>query len=330
LSELKRIFAPHEYTEEQRKNFQKNKNELIKIISMFWYALYLHYFKSEDYRKEKEKVMQFLKKYERNNFSNTIGRREIIHNFFKRNKNTILSPLFKHFKRHHNNSQETLDEKYFYLFGIPTFNIKGKTCGMVWEKVESDPWVRELDSAKSTAIEFIGGAIASIEQSHNEDIYNHNDFHTMTGNIADLSDIEVEMIRYICKIIPDKRKDKNKLLDGYWEIIDIEDRRSLMNYIKNLYTDPQIINRYVMAIKLCELEEKLDRISTMILYPQYNRIVNNLGEIQNFFLNQNCYDIQVDEEILIKCDKYLSNIKEKLISSQKRSRNDSWSGAGAR
>ena len=62
LSELERIFAPHEYTEEQRENLEKNKNELIQIVSMFWYAIYLHYFKAKDEQQEKEKqIFSFCK-----------------------------------------------------------------------------------------------------------------------------------------------------------------------------------------------------------------------------------------------------------------------------
>ena len=109
------------------------------------------------------------------------------------------------------------------------------------------------------------------------------------------------------------------MLDGYWEIIKREERYSLMNYIMKLFSDYQIVNRYIMAEDLDELEEKIDRISTRILYPQYDRIVNNLEQIGKFFSEQKCYDIQIEEEILIKCDKYLCNIKEKLKLTRKQS-----------
>jgi hypothetical protein len=277
----------------------------------------LNYFSKKT--KTQEEIKTFLKRYERKNYSNTKSRQELIINLFKRHKETILLCIFNHFKNYC--TDKDWSEKSSYLFGTPNFSVKKISSRKIWNRSKSQSWIQELKHAYFIAANCIISSIDKIHTSFNESIWDYHP-HVETGNRLELSEIEVEMIRYICEIIPDSRKDKNKLIDGYWETLSQDSRYTLMEYIRELSNDPQVLNRYLMAENYSALEEKLYKICDRILYPQCDRIVRNLKELNEFFKYRDCCDIKADEKTLINCDKYLRRTKEQLGLKIKRRNNE--------
>jgi hypothetical protein len=128
------------------------------------------------------------------------------------------------------------------------------------------------------------------------------------------------LIKYICKIIPDKTASLRKLEQGHWEIIDQKSRDRLYDLIYNLVHNPQVINRYVISDSIYGAAEKLADILREIKFPYYSRILQDMGEISTFI--NSMYFIKSDPKSVERCYQKLSKIKKELCISSPDDCND--------
>ena len=294
------------YTEEQNKEIVLNRDDMIRIVAMFWYSLYLKDMNIKD--ETRDDISDIINKYSTSYLgSNERARHKRIKTFYSDHKSKILNSVYNKLKNQTFVDRESVIEQFpekWLEKHILEYDVK-----KLKEDTEKciEQALKRIDKIKLEAIKC--SRISGVTDM--EEIYIESE------NFIELSYFEIKMIKYICNLIPDtetymKNKNdtetENKLKDDHWEIFPEYQRNKLWKYISKLRSDYDRINRYMNAESKDHLNEKLKELELKLKYPYYYRIKNALELIEHFF-DKNPYK-KLESEKLSKCDRYLQKIKD--------------------
>ena len=332
LDEDRYLFSPKEYQhifecqsneklmqitllEKQREKIYNDKyaERRFQIICMYWYALWLSHTKKEEVEGQVKRIKRIFANYATNYFGNSTECETAFKTFYHKNQSETFLEIQKYFG------------KYKYtdmIYGIP--NILGFNRKW-WKKLsDSHKWKKagdpsqgkkifytnmekSLELLEKRALSETNIITESIEELH---YAYHDELISGRSNKYLISEDEVDMIRYICTVIPDGKVYKEKLLNGEWEFLSSEIRNNIYIRMEKVQKDLQNWNQYIQASTYEELIQKSATIALKLKHPYCIRIFDDIKILAEFWDKTD--KLEFAEQDYIEFYRLLENIIKKL------------------
>ena len=299
-----------------------------QIICLHWYAVRLVRSKYENKKEILEEIIAILKKYANNTFANASECSRRFSYFFENHKTDLFLNTQEYFEKL-KYSNEIFDYPDSSIIS-PDFNTYVKKIKHKFDAAGKTAWdldlLYKIEGIVKRSLDLVEKRFREKETATNNEISvlfeNYCDeevfpcFYKKTGKEAQLSQNEIDLIMYICEIIPNGPVQQEKLSKHLqWERISSEERKQLCNKINLLKENVQIWNRYILAETIPELEYRTNEIIKRILYP-YNQRIEILMENISRFLKTKDVEIIPDEQYL-KYYKLLKKFKAEMVIAKK-------------
>ena len=299
-----------------------------QIICLHWYAVRLVRSKYKNKKKILEEIIAILHRYVNNNFSNAAECERRFSHFFENHKNELFVDTQEYFEK-----LKYSNEIFNYPDSSivpPDFNIYVQKLKLKFDTDGQKHWdldlLWEIEGLVKRSLELLEKKFREKETAINIEISVLNEnyydedvfscFYKKTGKEAQLSKNEIDLIKYICEIIPNGPIQQERFWKyGQWERISLEERKLLCDKINLLKEDVQAWNRYFQADTIQKLENRTNSIIERILYPYNLRIEILMENILAFWKTK---DVEgIPDEQYLKCYKLIKNLRAEMVIAKK-------------
>ena len=288
---------------------EKQKEAVYRIVSIFWYVVYLHFEGNPSHQILLERGIQIINKTANKKYSNDSERQRSYLSYFNDSRQE-LTDLYNYFRK--NNS--------YYL-------IPGEVIGLSdyqLELIKRGDQLSETNKNTQKSIDIFEKRInkelkkrvkACIDGYADEDGAAYN---------SEISKSEEDLFVFLIDVVERNAFDSKRLHNNL-SVLDEEDGKSLLEKIVAIYENDGIgtINRYIQAKSKKEFDERLNEIHESLAYTTADKAYNKYVKLYNLLSDLEKYEISDDD--LLKQEKQVGRLikmLEKYAEAKKPRAND--------
>ena len=276
---------------------EKQTEALLRLVSIFWYVVFLHFEGDPGNKKQLDKGIKIIYKTANKKFSNDDERQRSYLSYFNHSRKELID-LYEFFREHDDYYLSPQDIIY-----LPEYQF---------ELIKRGEQLLEVKINMQKSIDLFEN---SINQEAEKEFWGICDGYTESLKEAyesEISESEKDLLECLCDSVVGRNIFDNKRLHDEFSVLEEEDGKSISEKIQAIYENDGLLtlNRYIQAQSKDEFFKRFDEVLASLAYTESDRAYNKYAKLHRLLGNLEKYD--VSDEDLITYEKHVTHLIEML------------------